>query len=787
MAINLQNPTQGIQFSDPRPAGGGVHYALPQSGPAPDTAIPGFLQAMAEPYVQQQQTENFWKGYTEQLAKGSTNEAIDSESLASKFFGPTAYEQGAGFAAGSQRVQDMTQDLLSQKDELAKMDPGAFSQVVATRAKSLMTGNAITDGIMQKQLVDSMGSLVSTVSKTRFAQQQFAAYQGKVNNIISAAKNYDQVANDVSTTSSPDDGQNSAMNLAQQNLLGMLAKPYGMTDENYRKAINDSVDTMLNGKSLHSFTLLKQGGLLDAMDPKDRAGVEAKYDTAAKAAVNDAVTDDQHPELRNRIWTLEQNIQKGLTPGSGVALNLNDIAKEMDSINLAARSRAGITDDVGDVYSKSQIIDAGKGVIDKLAESNREQLKRVQGVQDEVTKQQALLDYKANLARSAYSQGNIGNVVSGGVVPSEMANGLVAQDLLQGKTQAVVQNWQTSGYVGETGAKTLQTMVLSGVGTGYTNDVDKAMQVFQQINAQSPAAALAYFGTDVGPRMQHMSTLIAGGMTKDAAWKSSFGDKDAGGQAPELPFMLRKPVESAITNYVNQANPQGLTKFIPFGTHFGAPLPFTTSAKMTLQAVLADDTAKILAGNPTIDPPAAVAQAHALAVKSGELEEHGPFVWRQTPGTQPLQQAVGLPQDRFDGVLSRQIDASLLAVNPKAGLTTDNRNSNYTITRHPDGGISVTQTLADGSEADAHFTVQDLKDRASKEAQTQIAAQKKWSDSMLGIPKSDPRYKSFGDYYNGALSGHESDFHKKYPNGMSPSQAMQELGNLFSGLDAVKG
>lgn len=182
MPTQILDPRQGIQLSGGR-SEGGVVRGTPLTMPGYDDTIPEFLRQAAEPYIQQKQQEQFFKGYMEQAAAGAEVDLLDNPKNPLSRIWPTGYEQGAAFSQSMTKVNETVAAWLAD-DELKKMKPEEAAKKLADDSKNLMTGNPLVDGLMQKALVEKMGPVADAVQKRRIAWQidnasvAYTKYQG---------------------------------------------------------------------------------------------------------------------------------------------------------------------------------------------------------------------------------------------------------------------------------------------------------------------------------------------------------------------------------------------------------------------------------------------------------------------------------------------------------------------------------------------------------------------------------------------------------------------------------
>lgn len=653
--LNTNAPDAGVVGGN---SGGGVERASPMTYADGNDGIPQFLQGLVEPYVKAKQQEKFDQGMDAAANGKAISEISKSDSGISKIFGPSYYHQGAAMYTANTAVAKFHADALVD-DNLYKLDEAGRTKALSDKSRDLLTGDVVTDHLIQTGLMTNRGPLVATLAKKNYDWGQQQAVHRASQYADQAGDLYQGLSVANAGLSSPDDPSHAAMTQATGTFLGSFQKPYGMSDESYQGFVAHSAAAMRAKGNFAGYEAMQKGGLFDVLTDDQKDKLISGYDTDASKVLGDATSS---PDVNRAMSTMDAKIKFG---GYTSPKHIYDDAQ---AINAQVAAKTGITG--------KQLI-SGKdieGLQNEMASGQFSAGLRLQSRQWQIADREAEWKHTDDksaekaaaallAANTAMSAGNVSTALAVGSAKSDDVNLAFQAQMAKGNFAPMLQNFKSGHYVNEYVASQVQSAVANSIGSGLTKGFEAAHQQWQQLNAGNPAAATAYFGT-YGGKMLAYDNYVKGGETPLSAYAQSFGKPDSGGR-PDLPAGVKeKDVIKTITSSI------GSNDKWAFGL-LGTRAPLNASSLSMTSNVLLPKVATFMHDS---GQDAASSTGHVLATMqaSGEIERAGGLTWNNPGGARKIGNYLGLPDEATDTLVSGVINQKLIKAGYSDGASGDN-------------------------------------------------------------------------------------------------------------------
>lgn len=693
---------------------GGVVRGTPFTLPSGDDGIPDFLQRLAEPYIRARQSEMVVKGATDFAAGKPLKDIAKGDSGIASIFGPSGYHQGAAaFAATDAWAK--TKDEILNDDDLAKLGPDELSKHLAQTYQGMMTGDPVTDQLLQHTVMTDHGALVQALTAKHEVYVQNAARLNWSNTQDATATALQSFAG-AADLSSPS-GQEALRQQTTAYATGVFSKPHGMATDVYQKAVAGSASAAVDQGNFYAYEALKANGLSSYLSDEQQVALDAKYQAGTSRAFAQVASD---PEISRRLATLDMQIRTGLKSGAtNTPLSLPDIDAAVAEINGIARAKTGIQgrdfvsgDDLTAMHKQSNegVFSAGLRLQSHQWELEKEQ----RGQAWDIEKKQIEDAEKLRIAASYAGAGNVASGLATGTVQETDANLIFGKAAAAGDMRLLAHNFASGSYVNKFAASQLQGPVSNSIGHGVTAGFRSAYKQWSALHAANPAAAAGYFG-DFAANMEGYDRLLHGGETELSAYAQTFGKPTEPG-AIDLPEGVnRRDAVKAVTAAV-QADDRRYLGIM------GSRTPLSSSAQnLVTEWLLPKAGAYARQSGVSIDQ--AAHKLYAVGLANGEIERAGPLAWTNRQGATKIGQLVGLPDDATDRLVTQVANDRLV----KAGFAKGTSAADYRTLRidGADGRPALyIQAMNDdfSGHTDVLVTLDDLKLANRKNVQAAIEA-----------------------------------------------------------------
>lgn len=592
-----------------------------------------YFGKLMQPYLERKQQTAMFNGIQAAQSGIALKELSHPNNPLTKIFGPTGFERGAQFYTAQTAVSGWNAAMLDNKEELIAMSPEQVSEHLAKTSQSVMTGDPFADQIIQQGILEATNPLMNTIAKARFAKGQTDVVAAQFIASKSSATALQSLAYTQSKAGrgQPDEAGMDAIAQAAKTFVGGLGQPHGQTDDSHRRFIMDTYNDAMHSGNGYAVQAMRAAGMVEklGLSPDEVDKLDSAYDRAGTKA-NMAELDKRSDDLILHDFRL-------LHDGAFTPIEAADDWRRITNEVQAATgfdTRMPQLDPVSTAKTVTQRLVEIKHHNDEIARQRAERLQdRAMDKQDELDREAR----KVNLATSIARSGNPVQGILAGAEP-DLIDATYSKDWQEGNLKDIMRVYKNyDGYVSSAVQKLAKGSVEATAGTQYTKAFEKVHQQWSALNAQSPAAALSYYGP-YHAMMQQFDQL-ARSTDAVSAYSQAFGDVAQYGSAdvgPERRAELNKSIDGMISAQRHSIPVFGRTNL---GSHGEAVL------KQVIWAQVAT------AGRNTPQGTKAIGDAAAeAALKDGRYERYGQFAWRNAVGTMPLGTMLGLQQRDADAV-----------------------------------------------------------------------------------------------------------------------------------------
>lgn len=700
-------------------AGGAPNVQITTPGSDAE-GLGSFFNELVQPYVERKQRERFFEGFT----RAQSGEAIEELSKSHKgvvgqLFGPTSLEQGAQFYTAMQKVNDWSASMVDRMDELKKLPQAELSKELANTSLAMMGDDPFVNQMVQKELVEKSGPMVSTIAKARYNWQQEEAGNAMFGSLNSAATNFQKMAVANAALSDPTDDDTAAFDVSRSSFLGIMQRPEGMSDETYRGTLKAAMRSFAQQRNFYAYHALEDAGVLSLLGDEGEAQVRKDYDTYKSKALDEAKED-----YVEDLLAIDEKIEKA---GLGlVKYTPLQAVTDMDAVNEKISRQTGIRERA---FDSGVLHTTGKRIIDVLAsqahkQQDRQAAKELKKYEHDLDKQdeerEAQQDYGA--AVGAFNLAQPRRFIAGGGKESVV-------------NQVYVKNWddglkhigkfasayKNEGYVNGDVAKIAQAQINNGGGVAYTEETKLGYQRWKALYGFSNMAAAAYYGNSHA-KLLKMDSMMAAGVNETQAYLRAFSPDDAGRYTGQnLRPQDRKETMAAISSEIGGGLDGWFTRQFPVTAGaFGSEKASERAIRVATGVVT--EQAAILQQSRALGPKDVAHQALGQALGNGRLEYFGgKLAWDNRAGTKGAGDIIGVSdKDTFGDILREQINDDLYgSLNIKDGYDS----ADFELARTPirgGKGYIITVSLDDGRAI--NITSDQLKARADARARVQLKA-----------------------------------------------------------------
>jgi hypothetical protein len=612
-----------------------------------------YFEKKMQPYIEEKLKEGVISGQLAMASGKALKEISHPNSLITKIFGPTGYEQGAEFYAGQTAASTYSAAHYADMDNLSKMDPADIPKHLSQTMDEVMTGDPLADSVARSAIVEANGPLMNTIVKTRVARQQTDAIANGHAALASAATSLQAMVSQQTRLggTDPDAEGQSAIQTAVRTFSGLLGQPKGMTDDSYRRLLYGTARDAMQSGNGYAVAVMHKAGVYDLLSPDEQDKLDENYIRFGKRANADATAN-----YTEALIAHDAKVALGqLTPMQAAA--------DLNAINLKIKRSTGFEVDVfdaSDIRADAHTVTSAVIAADnKREERTYQRYLRQQDWDHDAAVQREKEARTVAAAQITWRAGSPVQAIAGGV-DKELIEAQASNDWFKGDNSAIVRNFQ-QGYISPAVKAAAQSNVQASVGEQYNKDFEQAHQRWAKLYAAKPAAALAYYG-EYHVMMQRFDSLTKQGTDPVTAFSKTFGDASQYGSA-DIDPSRRKEVADAMDGVVSSQTWQAQWN-LAGRSNLGA-LGNNVVMRVAKRHV------EIAGNNSPVSTAQLMSEAVGAATASGEFERYGQFAWTNKAGTQPIGQMLGLRDRDADAVFANVYNRHAVAQGAVAGTDPD--------------------------------------------------------------------------------------------------------------------
>ena len=277
-----------------------------------------------EPHLKKARDEKFLTGMQRAASGEAMTDIANEQPWYGKIFGDGPLVEGARAYTVEASVGNWAAVQEQKMAELRTSSPDAMPKILAESMKSLSTGDAATDAMIQGKATSIMPQLMKRQTKEHYKWQQETASRQRISAIESQASllNFAQ-------TATP--GVYTAEEIQQRKdaLLSVSTPTIGADSEAWEKDLATAMGLMAEKGNFHGVSAYREAGVLANMNPEKRLAVEGlvnRYEThhAAEASI----------EYSDRISQIKEDAQNGV-------ISAKTVHKRYDELNTEYKYKSG--------------------------------------------------------------------------------------------------------------------------------------------------------------------------------------------------------------------------------------------------------------------------------------------------------------------------------------------------------------------------------------------------------------------------------------------------------------
>lgn len=239
------------------------------------------------PLVQEEAQRQFMVGVGKAMEGKALKEIVDEQPWYTNIFGPSNASTGARVYTKQAQVAQFVADVQNRMPELVKQPTSELQKYAYGSLKSLMTGDAMADGMITQEVTEKFAPLFASHAKGHYEYVQKEAYGAQQGAWSAIGKSFNKAAAEEATSGMMGPG---AVEAQFGNVLKDLQPFPGQSDESYERGLSEFLVSQAAEGNYHTIKRLRALGLVDNIkDGSRRAEVERAINAGATRAVQNAV------------------------------------------------------------------------------------------------------------------------------------------------------------------------------------------------------------------------------------------------------------------------------------------------------------------------------------------------------------------------------------------------------------------------------------------------------------------------------------------------------------------
>lgn len=503
------------------------------------------------PKIEEERNTKFVQGMQRAMQGEALSDVAAEQPWYSKVFGDTPAIEGARAYTVASKVNETVAAQTASMDKLKTLDARGAAKHFAGVMSSSMTGDASTDVLVSKALVDQLPILMKAQAKAHYGHGQKLASDAMSKNMATGAAALQQAGQAFAddTINEKDFGK------LRASYVQSIMPPDGINEENYSKVLSSNIRLAAQAGNFHAIEAVRESGGFDALSAEQQTTVNAAVTAAAVKHRNDYAFKyvKEIAELRSD----QAHPPTGSTPA--------DIAARYEKMNTAYRKVSGSP--VG-LFSSDEVANGLTGTLNAIKAEEAAAQARKLVLADKgatATDKAAAAAAEALALTTAISTGdaNLAMKYTGASKDATDIEFMRLVDGVPGLGDDVIRNNFIKGYTNSILEDRLQAPLRNSEGLDApTADWFKAVASYKAMaaGAGSVGLAQAYYG-DYAPKIERFIRMTEGspnGEQDGLAFKASM---DRSGLQKRQPLGTKESAAMAakVTSEVNSIVPRWLT------------------------------------------------------------------------------------------------------------------------------------------------------------------------------------------------------------------------------------
>lgn len=514
--------------------------------------LPQFLSKLTEGRKEQMRQQAKWRGYVAARGGKTMQEVQEESPWYSRVFGPTDYELGARLYTTRRNLSDYGNTLIEQMPELRKLSPDEFASKLNDDAQNFMTGDVMTDVVVQNEMMDRTAQVIDLHAKSRIAWQQGQLLNLQVQGVASESTTYNNLVkstNALGSTTPNDPAQAEKVQIARLRVMEGMKPHMYQPDESVQGMVDASVRGVLDRGEFFTYRdVFERTGALDAAGAEKAQELRRYAEDRMRTYKNKWQAD---PGVYEQVAELQYAVEAGLgglpVVERALAINRRWEAETGATIPFYNAEEIGNFGGRGvNAYVRRRESDAREAT--RLSERQEDKAERAAiRQQEKEDKQRAeaedTAEIAASVARGGYgrtlmysdNKGKVDRVAAATYEEAYRSNPSLAAGML-------VQNWSIDGgkVIGPVRDE-LQDGFKRAIGEQVNDGFMESYRHWQRVNATpgykiangkvertdvaaGQMTAMQYYGPELHSRLVEFQKLERSNVPIDVAYRMTFGE-----------------------------------------------------------------------------------------------------------------------------------------------------------------------------------------------------------------------------------------------------------------------
>ena len=406
---------------------------------------------------------------------------VNEQPWYSNIFGDTPLVEGARAFSVQAGVNKFIAEQDAQMPTLRQMSPDQIPEVMLGAMKKLSTGDAMTDTLMQGEIVKQMPDLIRRHTRENYKYLQEQAVEKRV-----SAWQGTSTSLQVASQAEPGLYMPDELDRRKGNFLASLIPTEGADLDSWANSLIDFTKGVAEAGEFHSINAMREAGIFQYMKQKDRTVVEKALSSYEKQHAAQSIGN-----YSSRLAKLQFDAANGNVSAA-------DVEAEFDSIDKEYQRMSGNSHPL---IPRTSRVSYEMSAMQAVARAQKEQAKAILKEQGEESK-------RAQITQFLVGAGTSKDAVNNGLKPHDVD--MAARDYFQ-KLETPEQKVQflVNDARGERAISFIKSdidvMVNSAASDNVTDAFKQAYGLWsgmRSAGAGGENASLLYFGTKGHQRMQ---------------------------------------------------------------------------------------------------------------------------------------------------------------------------------------------------------------------------------------------------------------------------------------------